>query len=585
MTTMERKWTERHRLQALGRESADLLLKNCKLVNVLSGEIEDGIDIAIGGDRIVGVGHGYEAAHVIDCTGLYVHPGLIDAHIHLESTKMTVFHAAKRMSQSGTTAVITDPHEITNVAGLAGFMFQSECARLNRYIDVYFTAPSCVPTLNDLSVETPGAKLDSETLALLANMPSVVGLGEMMNVPGVLDGDAEVIEKIDRFLSVGKVVDGHAPGLSGHALNAYIASGISSDHESTVLEEAREKLRRGMYVMIREGTSEHNLEALLPLIDKNGRNISRLMFVSDDLDPRDMEGGHINRLLRRAVAAGVDPIMAIQMATSSPARYFGLDREIGAIAPGMLANIVVCQDLIDFNVHTVVFHGRVSSSRHLQQKENDLRLPYLPTTMNIALPALEDLRVPYCKGMQLRTIDLVEGQIVTRAGIVDPCVVGGYVEASPADDVAKICVFDRHRASGSVGIGFVRGFGLKRGAFGSTVAHDSHNLIVVGTDDESILTCADRIIAMGGGQAAIDGDSFVDMPLPIAGLMSDMDDVVETETTMAEFCKTALELKLKDPFAALSFLALPVIPEIRITDRGLFRIHPDGGPECVDILV
>ena len=303
---MERKWTERHRLQALGRESADLLLKNCKLVNVLSGEIEDGIDIAIGGDRIVGVGHGYEAAHVIDCTGLYVHPGLIDAHIHLESTKMTVFHAAKRMSQSGTTTVITDPHEITNVAGLAGFMFQSECARLNRYIDVYFTAPSCVPTLNDLSVETPGAKLDSETLALLANMPSVVGLGEMMNVPGVLDGDAEVIEKIDRFLSVGKVVDGHAPGLSGHALNAYIASGISSDHESTVIEEAREKLRRGMYVMIREGTSEHNLEALLPLIDKNGRNISRLMFVSDDLDPRDIEGGHINRLLRRAVAAGSD---------------------------------------------------------------------------------------------------------------------------------------------------------------------------------------------------------------------------------------------------------------------------------------
>lgn len=584
----ESKRTERQRLQSLGREDADVVLRNCRLVNVLSGEIEDGVDIAIGGERIVGVGKGYRAQCVIDCAGRYAYPGLIDAHIHLESTKLTIAEASRMMSRCGTTAVVTDPHEIANVAGLAGFMYQYESARQNRLVDVYFTAPSCVPTLSDASIETAGAKLDSEALSLLARLPSVVGLGELMNVPGVLNGDAEALKKIDTFLSLGKVVDGHCPMLSGQALNAYVAAGISSDHESTSLEEAREKLRRGMFVMIREGSSERNLEALLPLVDEKGRNVSRLMFASDDLDPLDLyRRGHINSMLRRAVSAGVDPVMAVQMATSSPARYFGLDREIGAIAPGMRANIVISDDLTDFCPRYVVFRGCVREIESTELSRDDVASPYLHPTMNASLPDIEALRVPYREGMRLRTIDLIERQIVTKEGEANPRVVEGYVEPSPVDDIAKVCVFDRHRASGSFGLGFVRGFGLKRGAIGSSVAHDSHHLIVVGADDASILACARRIVAMGGGQAAVCGESFAQLALPVGGLMSgaSVEDVCGDEENLTRFCRESLGVMIDAPFAAMSFMALPVIPEIRVTDRGLFRISPDGLPECVDVLL
>lgn len=584
----ESKRTERQRLQSLGGEDADVVLRNCRLVNVLSGEIEDGVDIAIGGERIVGVGKGYRARCVIDCEGSYAYPGLIDAHIHLESTKLTIGEASRIMSRYGTTAIVTDPHEIANVAGLAGFMYQYESARQNCLIDVYFTAPSCVPTLSDASIETAGANLDAETLSLLARLPSVVGLGELMNVPGVLNGDAKVLKKIDTFLSMGKVVDGHCPMLSGQALNAYVAAGISSDHESTSLEEAREKLRRGMFIMIREGSSERNLEALLPLVDEKGRNVSRLMFASDDLDPLDLcRRGHINGMLRRAVLAGIDPVMAVQMATSSPARYFGLDREIGAIAPGMRANIVISDDLTDFCPRYVVFHGCVREIESMGLRRDNGVSPYLHPTMNASLPDIEALRVPYREGMRLRTIDLVERQIVTKEGETIPRVVGGYVEASPVDDVAKVCVFDRHRASGAFGLGFVRGFGLKRGAIGSSVVHDSHHLIVVGADDVSILACARRIMDMGGGQAAVCGEEFAQLALPVGGLMSGAcaEAVCHDEENLTRFCRESLGVMIDAPFAAMSFMALPVIPEIRVTDRGLFRISPAGSPECVDVLL
>ncbi len=572
--------------QALGKEKADLVLKNCRLVNVLSGEIEENAEIAIGGERVVGVGTGYDGRRIVDCGGRYAYPGLIDAHIHLESTKLCIPEAARLFSRFGTTAVVADPHEIANVAGIDGILFQCECARRNRFIDVYFAAPSCVPAICDEAIETPGAVLGADALALLAHDARFVALGEMMNVPGVVTGDEETHEKIARFIRMGKVADGHAPMVSGRELNAYIWSGIGSDHESTGAEEAREKLRRGMAVMIREGSSERNLEALLPLIDKCGRNASRLMFASDDLDPSDLfSRGHINHMVSRAVAAGVDPILALQMATLSPARYFGLDRDMGAIAPGMYANIAVSPDLTDFIPDYVLHRGEICYEFG-RSDAAPAALPHLRPTMNALLPRAEDLRVPHEAGKRLRVIELAEHQIVTRERFAEPSVADGCVVLPPDGDIAKVCVFERHRASGAFGMGFVRGLGIKRGAMGSSVAHDAHHLIVVGACDDEILRCARRIIEMGGGQAAVCGDRSAELPLPVAGLMSDAraEDVCRAEARLASFCRDELGVTNKSPFAAMSFMALPVIPEIRVTDRGLWHIEAGGYPQRADIL-
>lgn len=339
--------TKAYRLQANAQTEADLLLTHCKLVNVLSGEIEDDVDIAVCGREIVGVGAGYKAREVIDVAGKYVYPGLIDAHIHLESTKLTVPEAAKLMARFGTATVITDPHEIGNVAALDGLSYQMDSARNNGYINVFFVAPSCVPTLTDMSIESAPSTLGPDKLRMLAAQKEVVGLGEVMNVPGILFGDETVLEKMKDYRERGLVIDGHAPLVTGPALNACIYMGVQSDHESTNLDEAREKLRRGMFVMIREGSSEKNLDALIPLM--NGKNTSRLMFASDDLDPTDMMArGHINHLLKKAVSKGVDPICAIQMATLSPATYFGIQNMTGAIFAGAQADIVIAPNLIDF---------------------------------------------------------------------------------------------------------------------------------------------------------------------------------------------------------------------------------------------
>ncbi len=572
-----------HLAQALGDVRADLVLKHCSLVNVLSGEIEEDVEIAIVGNEIVGVGQGYEGERVIDVAGRYVYPGLIDAHIHLESTKLTIPEVARMMARFGTAAVITDPHEIGNVAGLDGIVYQMDSAKNNGFIDVLFVAPSCVPTLTDASIETAPSVLGADKLRMVAEHPDVVGLGEMMNAAGVLMGDAQVIEKVRDYRARGLVVDGHAPMIGGKPLNAYIYMGIQSDHESTQLEEAREKLRRGMVVMIREGSSERNLDDLLPL--SNGYNTGRLMFASDDLDPTDLQArGHINHLIRRAVAAGVPPMTAIQMATLSPANYFGVSDRMGAIFPGARANIVIALDLERFEPDVVLHEGKVVFRDGRLVDDGVRPSVALRPMMHVSLPA--DISVK-AEGKLARAIELVPGQIVTKEAMFEPKTHDGCIVADASQDIAKVCVFERHRGSGAFGVAFVRGFGMKRGAMGSSVGHDSHNLVVVGMEDEEILKCAAVIRDMQGGQAAVLGDEMARLPLPVAGLMSDdsAENVIAMEKALDAFCAQRLGVTSPRPMAALSFMALPVIPTLRITDQGLFYIAPGGYPKKVGILV
>ena len=573
-----------YREEACARKKAGLILKNCRLVNVLSGEIEENIDIAICGKQIVGVGPGYDAEKTIDVAGRYVYPGFIDAHIHLESTKLTVPESARMMARCGTAAVITDPHEIGNVAGLDGLAYQMDSAADNGFIDVFFVLPSCVPTLADAAIESAPSTLDAQKLRMAAQHEAVVGLGELMNVPGILFGDPEVLQKIEDFRTRGLILDGHAPMLGGPALNACIYMGIQSDHESTHLDEAREKLRRGMHIMIREGSSEKNLDALLPLI--NGKNTSRLMFASDDLDPTDLASrGHINHLVRRAVASGIDPITAIQMATLSPARYFNL-RDLGAIMPGANASLVIAPDLVNFAPDIVLHNGEIVYQNG-STVAREAHLPHLHPTMNCRLPDLKSLQIRAASPADIRIIELVSGQILTREAREPAKILDGQAIADPDRDIAKVCVFERHHGSGAFGVAFVRGFGLKRGAIGSSVGHDSHNLVVVGTSDSDIHACAQQICAMGGGQAAVLGSDAATLPLPVAGLISDAPapDVIAAEKRLDDFCAQKLGVTNPRPMAALSFMSLPVIPELRITDQGLFHIAPGGYPQKVQVLV
>ena len=579
-------WNKSHIRQALGKEKADLVLRNCRLVNVLSGEIEEGVDIAVCDREIVGIGPGYEAEREIDVAGRYVYPGLIDAHIHLESTKLRASEAGRLMAQHGTAAVITDPHEIGNVAALDGIGWQMDSCANNGYIHVWFVAPSCVPALPDAAIESAPSCLDPAKLRMIAESPCIVGLGELMNVPGILLEDPLVLEKIADFRRRKLVVDGHAPMLSGHALNACIYAGVQSDHESTSLPEAREKLRRGMYLMIREGSSERNLDALLPLVTE--KNASRIMFASDDLDPSDLqERGHIDHLLRRAVTQGLDPICALQMATLTPAIYFGLQDRLGAIFPGALADLVISPDLQEFRPDLVLHEGKiVFENGKIQDIPTIPGFPLHPT-MNVRLPSIESLRVPAIPNRPIRLIELVPGQILTREVQECPKIGDGAILCDPERDIAKVCVFERHRGSGAFGLGFVRGLGIQRGAIGSSVGHDSHNLIVVGMTDADILHCAQMIRDMGGGQAAVFGESSEKLPLPIAGLISDdtAENVIAAERSLDAFCTNFLGISLHRPMAALSFMALPVIPELRITDQGLFSIAPGGYPQKVSIFL
>ncbi len=558
-----------------------MLLKNLKLVNVLSGEIESNVEILIKGDKIAEVGTGLSDDEVIDLGGRYVYPALIDAHIHLESTKLTVGEAARVMARFGTGAVVTDPHEIANVSGLDGLRYQRECAADNGRIHVFFTAPSCVPALKDAAIETFGNDLGPAELRTLLNDDNVVALGEMMNVPGVIFKNDEVLQKIADFKAAGRVIDGHAPMVGGSTLNTCIAAGISSDHESTSLDEAREKLRRGMDLMIREGSSERNLDALLPLV--NEFNASHFMFASDDLDPSDMMArGHINHLVARAVKAGMSPIRALQIATINAARHFKVDDRVGAIRPGANANLVVADDLTEFMPVHVLHDGRfvVRDGAEIPVKPS---APHtLAPAMHVVLPDKAALAVP-AKAGQARAMGIVPGQILTTVERFDPVVKDGNVV--PSGDFAKVCVFERHKNSGSFGVTFVKGFGIQRGAIGSSVGHDSHNIVVVGMNDDDIMRCAAIIRDMNGGQAAVLGEQTATLPLPVAGLMSDQtaENVVKAEKQLDQFAADTLGVTLARPMAALSFMSLPVIPNLRITDKGMFYVAPGAYPVRIDL--
>jgi adenine deaminase len=556
---------------AHGEMPVDLLLRNSRLVNVLSGEIQE-TDVAIHDGFVVGFG-AYEAREVVDLHGQYLCPGFMDAHVHIESSMVTVPEFARAVLPSGVTTVITDPHEMANVHGLEGVRYILQTSE-GLPLRVFVMAPSCVPATD---METSGARLTASDITLLFNHERVIGLAEMMNYPGVICRDPSVLKKLD--IAGVRPVDGHAPGVTGRNLAAYIAAGIGSDHESTTLEEAREKLSMGMHVMIREGTAERNLDALLPLVTP--KNASRCSFCTDDRHPADLlSEGSINSLIARAIHKGLDPVTAVQMATINTARYFGL-RRLGAVAPGYHADLVVVEDMRSFNVKQVYAAGKKVAENGRCLIEHKPETVRLRGSVNVAWMAL-DFKIPaQGDSMRARVIDVVPGQIVTRALSIEMKPVNGEIAADPARDILKLAVAERHMASGNTGVGLVKGFGLKKGAIASSVAHDSHNIIVVGTNDNDMTTAVIEIARMQGGQVVVaDNEIVASLSLPIAGLMSDhpMESVRDHINAM-NAAAAKLGCVLPDPFMTLSFLALPVIPELKLTDRGLvdvaqFKIVP-----------
>ncbi|MBI3392288.1 MAG: adenine deaminase [Nitrospirae bacterium] len=546
---------------ARGLEPADLVFTGGRHLNVFSGEILEG-DVAVADGRVAGIG-GYpaKAGRRIDLKGDILLPGFIDAHIHLESTLLSVPEFARAVVPRGTTTVLTDPHEIVNVMGLAGLDYMLASSR-GLPLDVYFMASSCVPATR---FETAGGRVTAGGIRNALRRPRVLGVAEMMDVPGILAGDPDVLAKIRA--GRGRRIDGHAPLVSGKDLSAYVAAGIRSDHECTRIEEAREKLRLGMTIMMREGTTERNVAALAPLVTPE--TASRFLLVSDDKHVDDLlDHGHMDENLRRAVSAGIDPVSAVRMATINPALYMGLS-DRGAVAPGYAADLAVVSDLETFHARAVYKGGRpvAANGRPAWKKIR----PVLPArrAMRVADFSIDRLRIPVRPG-RIRVIEIVPGQILTRSVTEE-----ASATADPGRDIAKIAVVERHKASGRIGLGFVRGFGLKAGAIASTVAHDSHNLIVAGTNDRDMAACVRHLVRTGGGLcAAHDGRIAAALPLPIAGLMSDREaEVVAGRLTLVKAAAAILGSSLPDPFMHLSFLALPVVPELRLTDRGLVDVR------------
>lgn len=558
---------------AKGEVKADLVIKNANIVNVLSEEIHKA-DIAIVDGIIAGVGSDYEGVKEIDVEGAYISPSFIDGHVHIESSMLMPSEFAKAVVPAGTTTLISDPHEISNVLGLHGISFMREAVK-NLPIQVYTMLPSCVPATNS---ETSGFELNSYDLSLLIDSPWVLGIAEMMNFPGVLNCDKEVMAKINLGLEKNKRIDGHAPFLKGKELCAYIASGISSDHECTNPEEAIEKLRQGMFLMIREGSAAKDLDALLPvLIEKNTR---KCMFVTDDRHPTDLKD-HINSMVRKSVAAGVDPIKAIQMASLNTAEYFKI-QNLGAIAPGYKADILVLDNLVDFKPKMVFKSGElVAEDGKLVNQNDNVALPLIRGSVNVKWIEYEDFKIK-AKSNAVRTIEIIPNQLLTKSTLGKIKIVDGYAEPNLEEDILKIIVIERHRASGNVGKGFVKGFGLKSGAIASTVAHDSHNMIVVGTNDEDMYKAAVELVKSQGGKVIVEnGVVLSKLPLPIAGLMSNekIEFVIEKCLELKAVAKT-IGCALNDPFMTMAFLSLSVIPELKITDKGVVDVMKS---EFVDI--
>ncbi len=549
---------------ARGETEADLLLEGAEMVNVLSGEVHRA-DIAVYDGWIVGYDC-MSAKDTLDLAGTVLSPGFIDGHVHIESAMVSPQEYARAVAPRGTTSVMIDPHEIANVLGLRGIGYMLDASE-EIPLNVYVMLPSCVPATD---LETSGAVLEAEDLAPLMDNDRVIGIGEMMNYPGVIFRNPAVLEKIR--LAGTKRIDGHAPGLTGKDLAAYISAGIRSDHECTSTEEAEEKLRMGMRIIIREGSAAKNLRDLLPLVTPY--NAANFFFCSDDRHPADiLREGHIDHMVRVAVGMGLSPVTAIQIATINAARYFGV-ADIGAIAPGRRADIAVLDGLDDPVVLKVIKDGKLTA------EGGELRVPVkktpyeLPPSMQIAIlgPSAFEMEA---RGARARVIGVVPDQIVTRSLACEVEAQEGKVVSDTERDILKMAVIERHHATGNVGLGLVSGFGFRSGAIATSVAHDSHNLVVVGADDGDMLVAAKAVEAMGGGQAVVEGgETKVTLPLPVAGLLSDRP-MKEVARGIEKLNSATRELGcgLADPFMTLSFLCLPVIPELKLTDKGLVDVN------------
>ncbi|MGQ9775909.1 MAG: adenine deaminase [Thermodesulfobacteriota bacterium] len=551
---------------ASGEGEVDLLIRNGRIVDVFSGQIEKK-DVAIFDGIIVGFGD-YKAKKVYDLKGEFLCPGLIDGHVHVESSLVGIPEFARAILPHGTTTVIIDPHEIANVLGEEGIRFMAESAK-KIPLNVFIMIPSCVPAT---SLETSGARLEAEDLEPLLREPWAIGLAEMMNFPGVLHRESGVLRKIEK--AQGKRIDGHAPLLSGKDLYAYITAGIRSDHECTILREGKEKLKSGMWVMVREGSTAKNLKTLLPLV--HSKNSRRFFFVTDDRHPKELiEEGHIDHMIRKAIHLGLDPILAIQMATLNPAEYFRLN-DLGAIAPGFRADLVSFDHLGRFKIKKVfkdgllvAENGKVSPKVRFRQEDEKVR-------GSIFIKPLSQEAFQLRSDQPLaKVIQLVPNQIVTKKMIRKVILRDGIAYPDLKEDILKIAVVERHRATGNVGIGFVQGFGLKGGAIGSSVAHDSHNIVIVGTNDRDMIKAVNTLQKMGGGLVIISEERILaSLSLPIGGLMANesIHRVYRKMVSLHEIAR-ALGCYLQDPFMTLSFLSLPVIPELRITDKGLVDVN------------
>ncbi len=550
---------------ARGDSLPDLLLKNAHIINTFIGEIEQG-NVAIYDGKIAGIGDYTEAKEIIDLEGEYLSPALIDGHIHIESSMLHPARYAEAVVPRGILASVTDLHELANVCGIQGIRFVIDWGG-NLPMDIFFMAPSCVPST---SLETSGARISVEEIEQILTLQNVIGLGEMMNFPGVINGDNEILRKINA--AQGKIIDGHAPGLSGKKLNAYKAAGILSDHECTTFEEGSERLKRGMYLMIREGSSEKNLDALLPLINDN--TYKRCFFVVDDRTCSDLlREGDVDAVVRKAISHGLAPIRALQLATINAAEYFQLGN-LGAIAPGYLANLITFTELPKLTVDMVFYQGKLVAKKGKCLFSTPQISPGLTNTIHIKKPfTTEQLKLTANSETQ-PVIEIVPGQIVTRKRLQKVKSDRGIIVSDIENDILKLVVVERHKASGNIGVGLVKGFGLKKGALASSIAHDSHNIIAVGTNDADIFTAIEQIENLQGGLVVCAaGQTLASVPLPIAGLLSPEPlKTVVVQFEQLEKAAASLGNLPAAPFSILSFLALPVIPELRLTDLGLVDV-------------